>query len=184
MTSVWVLLSLVQIWKTHLVFPAVSFFFFVFKISLMSMTMLGLQAQHGFYFVGKESSSLLKQKFQQLIGEEKACPQEVEVVMGRTLQVGAKICFARTYKVPLTCFWQLLKSNSIRFHWVPMDVRIFLLKNFVTNHLELQIILDYSVSHAQLNQFDLHIIHEKELILGAWICQMQLRLAFWDWEID
>jgi hypothetical protein len=76
----------------------------VFKISLMSMTMLGPQAQHGFYFVGKESSSLLKQKFQQLIGEEKACPQEVGVVMGRTLQVGAKICFARTYKVPLTCF--------------------------------------------------------------------------------
>lgn len=68
------------------------------------MTMLGPQAQHGFYFVGKESSSLLKQKFQQLIGEEKACPQEVGVVMGRTLQVGAKICFARTYKVPLTCF--------------------------------------------------------------------------------
>ncbi|KAG6739806.1 hypothetical protein POTOM_057421 [Populus tomentosa] len=51
-------------------------------------------AQHGFYFVGKESSSLLKQKFQQLIGEEKACPQEVEVVMGRTLQVplGANGC--------------------------------------------------------------------------------------------
>lgn len=57
----------------------------------------------------------------------------------------------------MTCFWQLLKSNSIRFHWVPMDVRIFLLKNFVTNHLELQIILDYPVSHAKLNQFDLHI---------------------------
>ena len=43
-----------------------------------------------------------------------------------------------------------------------MDVHIFLLKNFVTSHLELQIILDYPVSHAQLNQFDMHIIHEKK----------------------
>ncbi|KAL5842196.1 hypothetical protein ACOSQ3_012799 [Xanthoceras sorbifolium] len=44
-------------------------------------------AQQGFYFIGKDSSSLLKQKFQELIGDHKAGPQEVEVVMGRTLQV-------------------------------------------------------------------------------------------------
>lgn len=46
-----------------------------------------LQAEEGFYFVGKDLSSILKQKFYQLVGEHRAVPQEVEVVMGRTLQV-------------------------------------------------------------------------------------------------
>ncbi|KAI3446695.1 hypothetical protein Pfo_003360 [Paulownia fortunei] len=51
-------------------------------------------AEQGFYFVGKHLSGLLKQKFQQLIGEHVAVPQEVEVVMGRKLQVplGANGC--------------------------------------------------------------------------------------------
>ncbi|KAI5675681.1 hypothetical protein M9H77_06631 [Catharanthus roseus] len=51
-------------------------------------------AEQGFYFVGKDLSSLLKQKFFQLVGEHKAVPQEVEVVMGRTLRVpmGANGC--------------------------------------------------------------------------------------------
>uniref|UniRef100_A0A5B7AYE6 Putative lactation elevated protein 1 n=1 Tax=Davidia involucrata TaxID=16924 RepID=A0A5B7AYE6_DAVIN len=51
-------------------------------------------AEQGFYFVEKELSGLLKQKFQQLIGEHTAGPQEVEVIMGRTLQVplGANGC--------------------------------------------------------------------------------------------
>ncbi|XP_044471448.1 AFG1-like ATPase isoform X2 [Mangifera indica] len=51
-------------------------------------------AQQGFYFIGKDSLELLKQKFRELIGEHEARPREVEVVMGRTLQVplGAKGC--------------------------------------------------------------------------------------------
>ncbi|KAL6540855.1 hypothetical protein OROMI_024738 [Orobanche minor] len=51
-------------------------------------------AEEGFYFVGKHLSGLLKQKFQQLIGEQVAGSQEVEVVMGRKLQVplGADGC--------------------------------------------------------------------------------------------
>ncbi|KAL6534752.1 hypothetical protein OROGR_013427 [Orobanche gracilis] len=51
-------------------------------------------AEQGFYFVGKHLSGLLKQKFQQLIGEQVAGSQEVEVVMGRKLQVplGADGC--------------------------------------------------------------------------------------------
>ncbi|KAH7688237.1 ATPase AFG1-like protein [Dioscorea alata] len=51
-------------------------------------------AQQGFYFIGKDDSGLLRQKFYQLVGEEKAVPQVVEVVMGRTLQVplGANGC--------------------------------------------------------------------------------------------
>ncbi|KAF8407304.1 hypothetical protein HHK36_006431 [Tetracentron sinense] len=44
-------------------------------------------AEQGFYFVGEENSNLLKQKFQQLIGEYTASPQEAEVIMGRKLQV-------------------------------------------------------------------------------------------------
>ncbi|XP_059637589.1 uncharacterized protein LOC132279584 isoform X2 [Cornus florida] len=52
-------------------------------------------AQQGFYFVGKELSGFLKEKFQQLIGKHAAAgPQEVEVVMGRTLHIplGANGC--------------------------------------------------------------------------------------------
>ncbi|KAI8019382.1 AFG1-like ATPase [Camellia lanceoleosa] len=45
-------------------------------------------AAQGFYFVGKELTGLLKQKFQHLVGEHTAHPQQVEVVMGRTLQRG------------------------------------------------------------------------------------------------
>ncbi|XP_037492612.1 cell division protein ZapE isoform X2 [Jatropha curcas] len=44
-------------------------------------------AQQGFYFIGNDLSGLLKEKFQELIGEQTAGRQEVEVVMGRTLQV-------------------------------------------------------------------------------------------------
>lgn len=47
-----------------------------------------MQAEQGFYFIGKDLSTLLKQKFQQLIGDNVvARPQVVEVVMGRKLQV-------------------------------------------------------------------------------------------------
>ncbi|KAF5461285.1 hypothetical protein F2P56_017398 [Juglans regia] len=51
-------------------------------------------AEQGFYFIGKDLSGILKQKFQQLIADHTASPQEVEVVMGRTLQVplGANGC--------------------------------------------------------------------------------------------
>ncbi|KAM7472881.1 hypothetical protein LguiA_011064 [Lonicera macranthoides] len=51
-------------------------------------------AEQGFYFIGNDLSDLLKQKFEELIGEHKASPQEVEVVMGRTLEVplGANGC--------------------------------------------------------------------------------------------
>ncbi|XP_073288781.1 uncharacterized protein [Primulina huaijiensis] len=51
-------------------------------------------AEQGFYFVGLHLSSILEQKFQQLIGEQVAVPHAVEVVMGRKLQVplGANGC--------------------------------------------------------------------------------------------
>ncbi|XP_022922016.1 AFG1-like ATPase [Cucurbita moschata] len=51
-------------------------------------------AERGFYFVGNGASTFLKQKFQQLIGKSIARPHEVEVVMGRILQVpsGANGC--------------------------------------------------------------------------------------------
>ena len=45
------------------------------------------QAGEGFYFVGEQCSSVLKEKFQSLIGDEEPTPQTVEVVMGRQLQV-------------------------------------------------------------------------------------------------
>ncbi|KAG5063922.1 hypothetical protein JHK85_005105 [Glycine max] len=53
-----------------------------------------LKGEQGFYLVGTDLSGFLKQKFQQLIGEGTATPQEVEVVMGRTLHVplGANGC--------------------------------------------------------------------------------------------
>lgn len=46
-----------------------------------------VQAEKGFYFIGKGYSGLLKQKFHNLIGTEKPGQHVVEVVMGRKLQV-------------------------------------------------------------------------------------------------
>ncbi|GAB4856347.1 hypothetical protein Ancab_014270 [Ancistrocladus abbreviatus] len=58
------------------------------------MLNFALRAEQGFYFIGKDRLGLLKDQFQQLIGENKPYPQEVEVVMGRTLKVplGANGC--------------------------------------------------------------------------------------------
>ena len=111
---------------------------------------LELQAEQGFYFIGKDMSGFLKQKFQQLIGEHTASPQEVEVVMGRTLQVSAKLYCAMAYaehvlgQIFLKPFLKII--NIVRFLLVLMDAHIFLLRNSVTDHLEPQIILDCSVS--------------------------------------
>ncbi|XP_042383000.1 AFG1-like ATPase [Zingiber officinale] len=44
-------------------------------------------AEKGYYFIEKKPTGLLTEMFNQLIGPEKPCPQVVEVVMGRKLQV-------------------------------------------------------------------------------------------------
>uniref|UniRef100_A0ACD5XCU0 Uncharacterized protein n=1 Tax=Avena sativa TaxID=4498 RepID=A0ACD5XCU0_AVESA len=51
-------------------------------------------ALEGFYFVGEQCSTVLKEKFQTLVGDEEPTPQTVEVIMGRQLQVplGANGC--------------------------------------------------------------------------------------------
>ncbi|CAL5421961.1 unnamed protein product [Camellia sinensis] len=91
-------------------------------------------AEQGFYFVGKELTGLLKQKFQHLVGEHTAHPQQVEVVMGRTLQVplGANGCayfsFEELCDKPLGAadYFGLFK----RFHTLALDgVPIFGLHN-------------------------------------------------------
>lgn len=109
-----------------------------------------VQAEQGFYFVGKDLSGFLKTKFQELIGQEKAGPQEVEVVMGRTLQVFANLYSYKTYTQHSTQSYfkksKILFVNCNRFHLVQMDVHIFPLMNYATDLLELQIILDCSVS--------------------------------------
>lgn len=46
-----------------------------------------MQAEQGYYFVGSKYNQLLKQKFQELVGDEKPRPQVVEVIMGRKLEV-------------------------------------------------------------------------------------------------
>lgn len=58
------------------------------------MVLLQLQAEQGFYLVGKHLSDVLVQKFRQLTGERVAVQVEVEVVMGRKLHVpyGANGC--------------------------------------------------------------------------------------------
>ncbi|KAJ9141239.1 hypothetical protein P3X46_031800 [Hevea brasiliensis] len=91
-------------------------------------------AEQGFYFVGKDLSGLLKQKFQELIGKQTAVPQKVEVVMGRTLQVplGANGCayfsFEELCDKPLGAadYFGLFKN----FHSLALDgVPIFGLHN-------------------------------------------------------
>ncbi|KAF5956328.1 hypothetical protein HYC85_003553, partial [Camellia sinensis] len=96
-------------------------------------------AEQGFYFVGKELTGLLKQKFQHLVGEHTAHPQQVEVVMGRTLQVplGANGCayfpFEELCDKPLGAadYFGLFK----RFHTLALDgVPIFGLHNRTAAH--------------------------------------------------
>ncbi|GAB4853628.1 hypothetical protein Ancab_017819 [Ancistrocladus abbreviatus] len=91
-------------------------------------------AEQGFYFIGKDISGLLEDQFQQLIGENKPYPQEVEVVMGRTLKVplGANGCayfpFEELCDRPLGAadYFGLFK----RFHTLALDgVPIFGLHN-------------------------------------------------------
>ncbi|XP_074579149.1 LOW QUALITY PROTEIN: uncharacterized protein LOC141835680 [Curcuma longa] len=43
--------------------------------------------EKGYYFIEKKPTGLLKEMFNQLMGPEKPCPQVVEVVMGRKLQI-------------------------------------------------------------------------------------------------
>ncbi|KAK6127002.1 hypothetical protein DH2020_039251 [Rehmannia glutinosa] len=99
-------------------------------------------AEQGFYFVGKHLSGLLKQKFQQLIGDQEAVPQEVEVVMGRKLQVplGANGCayfpFEELCDRPLGAadyfglFSESFKLDLQKFHTLALEgVPIFGLSN-------------------------------------------------------
>lgn len=90
--------------------------------------------EQGFYLIGLDMSGLLKAKFQQLIGEHQAQPQEVEVVMGRKLQVplGANGCayfsFEELCDRPLGAadYFGLFK----KFHTLALDgVPIFGLHN-------------------------------------------------------
>lgn len=91
-------------------------------------------AGQGFYFIENYGSDLLKQKFEQLIGNHRAGPQEVEVVMGRKLLVplGADGCayfpFEELCDKPLGAadYFGLFKS----FHTLALDgVPIFGLHN-------------------------------------------------------
>ncbi|XVF47842.1 hypothetical protein PTKIN_Ptkin03bG0143200 [Pterospermum kingtungense] len=91
-------------------------------------------AEKGFYFIGKDLSALLKQKFEELIGENVASPQVAEVVMGRKLQVplGANGCayfsFEELCDRPLGAadYFGLFKN----FHTLALeDVPIFGLHN-------------------------------------------------------
>ncbi|XP_004507775.1 uncharacterized protein [Cicer arietinum] len=93
----------------------------------------------GFYLVGRDSSGFLKKKFQQLIGEVTATPQEVEVVMGRTLQVrlGANGCayfqFEELCDKPLGAadYFGLFK----KFHTLALEgIPIFGLSNKAAAH--------------------------------------------------
>lgn len=108
---------------------------------------MDLQGEQGFYFIGLELSGFLRQRFQQLIGEQTATPQEVEVVMGRTLQVCSNFSIAGQNIIGVSMFSETILTLIIRFHWELMDVPILPLKNFAINLLEPQTILDYSVSH-------------------------------------
>ncbi|CAO2823057.1 unnamed protein product [Amaranthus hypochondriacus] len=90
--------------------------------------------EQGFYLIGLDMSGLLKAKFQQLIGEHEGQPQEVEVVMGRKLQVplGANGCayfpFEELCDRPLGAadYFGLFK----KFHTLALDgVPIFGLHN-------------------------------------------------------
>ncbi|XP_045809967.1 AFG1-like ATPase isoform X1 [Trifolium pratense] len=79
----------------------------------------------GFYLVGRDLSVFLKKKFQELVGEGTATPQEVEVVMGRTLQVCAKIYIAeaRTEHISVVFF---LRWNTYHCYYQTLAIFCFL----------------------------------------------------------
>ncbi|KAM7268330.1 hypothetical protein ACFE04_010496 [Oxalis oulophora] len=88
----------VKMWREGLTMPLASLspathgeFYF---LSLLFLRDYDGMAQQGFYFIDKNLTDFLLEKFQELIGEHKAVPQEVEVVMGRKLQIplGANGC--------------------------------------------------------------------------------------------
>ncbi|KAL2481073.1 AFG1-like ATPase family protein [Abeliophyllum distichum] len=90
--------------------------------------------EQGFYIVGTNLSSLVSRKFQQLVGEHRAVQQDVEVVMGRKLQVplGANGCayfsFEELCDRPLGAADYLGLSN--KFHTLALEgVPIFGLHN-------------------------------------------------------
>ncbi|KAI7727757.1 hypothetical protein M8C21_013147, partial [Ambrosia artemisiifolia] len=91
-------------------------------------------AEEGFYFVKNDSDDFLMQKFKELVGEHTPQPDEVEVVMGRKLQVplGANGCayfpFEELCDKPLGAadYFGLCK----KFHTLALDnVPIFGLHN-------------------------------------------------------
>lgn len=59
----------------------------VTKIDTFAKIYFKLQAEESFYFVKSGSSDFLMQKFKELVGEHTVHFHEVEVVMGRNLQV-------------------------------------------------------------------------------------------------
>ncbi|KAJ4899035.1 AFG1-like ATPase family protein [Raphanus sativus] len=72
-------------------------------------------AEQGFYFIGTDLSTLLKQKYQELLGGNLvARPQVVEVVMGRKLQVplGANGCAYFPLKSYATDLLELLITSD------------------------------------------------------------------------
>ncbi|KAL0891303.1 hypothetical protein Bca101_015286 [Brassica carinata] len=87
-------------------------------------------AEQGFYFIGKDLSTLLKQKYQELIGGNVlARPQEVEVVMGRKLQVslGANGCayfpFEELCDRPLGAADYFGLFSKLTLLWLPLICR-------------------------------------------------------------
>ena len=68
---------------------------------------------------------------------------------------------------------------------------IFLLRNFVTNLLGLQIILDYSVSNICLSEFSHAYIafmsHSEDIGFGSVVCwefQMRIKKMILSYELD
>ncbi|KAM7259638.1 hypothetical protein ACFE04_015379 [Oxalis oulophora] len=123
----------VKMWREGLTTPLASLspathgeFYF---LSLLFLRDYDGMAQQGFYFIGKNLTDFLLEKFQELIGEHKAVPQEVEVVMGRKLQIllGANGCayfpFEELCDRPLGAadyFGLFKKSHTLALDGIPI----------------------------------------------------------------
>ncbi|KAG2241734.1 hypothetical protein Bca52824_090307 [Brassica carinata] len=87
-------------------------------------------AEQGFYFIGKDLSTLLKQKYQELIEATLLRPQVVEVVMGRKLQVlmDVRTSLLKSYATDLLEL--LITSDCSKFHTLALEgVPVFGLHN-------------------------------------------------------
>ncbi|EYU37126.1 hypothetical protein MIMGU_mgv11b018242mg, partial [Erythranthe guttata] len=116
-------------------------------------------AEQGFYYIGKHSSLLLNQKFRQLIGENVAIPKEVEVIMGRKLQIPFSATGCAYFRFEELCDRPLGAADYFglfkNFHTLALEgVPIFGFSNKSAAYRFVTLVDDYGRNRTDQNEID------------------------------